>query len=282
MVTSGFIKEPKDPRDYGICMAYEDSNDIIIPQSYKTSFQPPYAKQVAGNCVAQTLANIMEVIYYKKLGIHEDFSVGFIYGNRKPNQYKGEGMYGYMACGNLCEDGDVKSVVYDNPSEMDWIMYDVERFKSENPNWVNKAYKPRRYIRTNSKEEVKKFIYKYDIPVMAICEVNDFWIGGGLHAMALYGWNGDTAIMQNSWGENHKARIVELPFKEIEEFWMIVPYTLPGFSDVPESHWAYRDIVKCAEQAILQGYPDGTFKPDQEMTRAEFCAMVYRLIKEKN
>jgi hypothetical protein len=44
MVTSGFIKEPKDPRDYGICMAYEDSNDIIIPQSYKTSFQPPYAK----------------------------------------------------------------------------------------------------------------------------------------------------------------------------------------------------------------------------------------------
>ena len=282
MITSGFIKEPKDPRDYGICMAYEDSDDIIIPDSYQTSFQPPYEKQVAGNCVAQTLANIMEVMYHNKLGIHEDFSVGFIYGNRKAGQYKGEGMYGSFACKNLCEDGDVKSAVYDDPSEMDWIMHDVERFKSENPDWINKTYKPRRYIRTNSKTEVKKFILKYDIPVMAICEVNDFWIGGGLHAMALYGWNGDTAIMQNSWGENHKARIVELPFKEIEEYWLIVPYSLPGFSDVPESHWAYRDIIKCAERAILQGYPDGTFKPNNEMTRAELCAMVYRLIKEKN
>ena len=278
-MNGGFIKEPVDPRDYPACMAYEDAEEIILPESFRTSFQPPYEKQVAGNCVAQTLANIMEVIYHNKLGIHDNFSVGFIYGNRKKGQYTGEGMYGSFACKNLCEDGDVKSSVYDDPSEMDWIMHDVERFKAENPDWVNKAYKPRSYIRTNSKNEVKKFIYKYNIPVMAVCEVNDFWIGGGLHAMALYGWDGDTAIMQNSWGANHKAKIVELPFKEVEEFWMIVPYTLPGFTDVPETHWAYKDIIKCAEQAILQGYPDGTFKPEKEMTRAELCARIYRMLK---
>ena len=224
----------------------------------------------------------MEVIYYHKLGIHEDFSVGFIYGNRKPGQYRGEGMTGYLACDNLCEDGDVKSKIYDNPGEMDKIMIDVNKFKTENPDWVNKAYKPRRYIRTNSTKEAKKFIMKYNIPIMAIVKISKFWFGDGYHAMALYGWNGNTAIMQNSWGEKSNARIIELDFDDIEEFWMIVPYTLPEFKDVPESHWAYQSITRCAEAALLQGYPDNTFKPDQEMTRAELCAMVYRLIKEKN
>jgi hypothetical protein len=40
----GFIKEPVDPRDYPACMAYEDSDEIIIPESFTTSFQPPYEK----------------------------------------------------------------------------------------------------------------------------------------------------------------------------------------------------------------------------------------------
>lgn len=279
-MNGGFIYTPEDPKDYPICMAYEDSEEIQIPQSFRTSFQPPYANQGStGNCVAQTLANIMEVIYHNKLGIHEDFSVGFIYGNRKPGQSKSSGMTGYMACGNLCEDGDVKSKVYDDPSEMDWIMHDVNRFKEENPDWVKKAYKPREYIRTNSTKEVKKFIMKYDIPVMAVVKVSKFWFGEGYHAMALYGWDGDTAIMQNSWGERSNAKTVELDFDDIKEFWLIVPYTLPGFTDVAENHWAYKDIIRCAEKAILQGYPDGTFKPEKEMTRAELCAMIYRMLK---
>lgn len=279
-MNGGFIYTPEDPKDYPICMAYEDSEEVQIPQSFRTSFQPPYANQGStGNCVAQTLANIMEVIYHNKLGVHEDFSVGFIYGNRKPGQSKSSGMTGYMACGNLCEDGDVKSAVYDDPSEMDWIMKDVDRFKFENPDWVNKAYKPREYIRTNSTKEVKKFIMKYNIPVMAVVKVSKFWFGEGYHAMALYGWDGDTAIMQNSWGERSNAKTVELDFDDIKEFWLIVPYTLPGFTDVAENHWAYKDIIKCAEKAILQGYPDGTFQPDKTMTRAELCAMIYRMLK---
>ena len=49
---SGAILSPADERDYPICMAYEDK-EIVIPESYTTSFQPPYAKQVSGNCVAQ-------------------------------------------------------------------------------------------------------------------------------------------------------------------------------------------------------------------------------------
>ena len=114
---------------------------------------------------------------------------------------------------------------------------------------------------------------------MAICKVNDFWIGGGLHAMALYGLDGDTAIMQNSWGENHKMKIVELPFKYIEEFWLILPFSIMNFSDISETHWAYKHIAKCVEKEIMLGYPDGTIKPNKELTRAEVATMIYRMLK---
>jgi hypothetical protein len=52
-MSSGFVYTEKDPKDYPICMAYEDSEETEIPQSFRTSFQPPYANQKAtGNCVA--------------------------------------------------------------------------------------------------------------------------------------------------------------------------------------------------------------------------------------
>jgi hypothetical protein len=86
--------------------------------------------------------------------------------------------------------------------------------------------------------------------------------------------------MQNSWGENSKAKIVELDFDDIKDFWLISPYSLMNFVDVPEGHWAYRDIAKAVEKEILLGYPDGTFRPSNDLTRAEVAAIIYRLLKE--
>lgn len=278
-MTGGYIQTEKDFKDYGICMAYEDSDIIILPDSYETSFQPPYEKQFCGNCVAQTLANIMEVIYFNKMKRHEDFSVGFIYGNRSLNEYQGEGMTGYMACDHLVTDGDIKSAFFDNPGSAPSIITKVKEFKEANPNWKSNSYVPFCYIRTKDFEKVKKFIYKYDIPVMGISEVNKFYYGDGYHAMAIYGWkNTDTAIMQNSWGENSLQKIVEIKAKDMEDFWIIMPYQLANFKDLSSNHWAYDSIMVCAEDKILLGYPDNNFKPENNMTRAEFAAMVYRYL----
>jgi peptide/nickel transport system substrate-binding protein len=46
------------------------------------------------------------------------------------------------------------------------------------------------------------------------------------------------------------------------------------FPDVPSDYWAYDQIVKLVELGILKGYPDGTFKPENPVTRAEFATMV--------
>lgn len=46
------------------------------------------------------------------------------------------------------------------------------------------------------------------------------------------------------------------------------------FRDVRSSHWAYEAITQMANDGILSGFPDGTFRPDQAMTRAEFAVVL--------
>ena len=46
------------------------------------------------------------------------------------------------------------------------------------------------------------------------------------------------------------------------------------FSDVPAGHWAYASVAKLAAAGIVDGYPDGTFKGDNLMTRYEMAQIV--------
>jgi len=46
------------------------------------------------------------------------------------------------------------------------------------------------------------------------------------------------------------------------------------FSDVPAGHWAYGSVAKLAAAGIVDGYPDGTFKGDNLMTRYEMAQIV--------
>nr|WP_246421603.1 S-layer homology domain-containing protein [Texcoconibacillus texcoconensis] len=48
-----------------------------------------------------------------------------------------------------------------------------------------------------------------------------------------------------------------------------------SFSDVDESHWAYSYIDILENNQIADGFPDGTFAPEQSVTRAEFAAFLY-------
>ena len=49
-----------------------------------------------------------------------------------------------------------------------------------------------------------------------------------------------------------------------------------SFSDVPSDHWCCEIIGELSDQNMLSGYFDGTFKPDQPVTRAEIAAMLVR------
>lgn len=47
-----------------------------------------------------------------------------------------------------------------------------------------------------------------------------------------------------------------------------------AFSDVNNNHWAYAYIENLNETGIISGYPDGTFKPENTVTREEFVKMI--------
>ncbi len=51
-----------------------------------------------------------------------------------------------------------------------------------------------------------------------------------------------------------------------------------SFSDVPTTHWAADYIAAAVRSGWIQGYPDGTFRPEQTIKRAEMTAMVNRAL----
>jgi hypothetical protein len=51
--------------------------------------------------------------------------------------------------------------------------------------------------------------------------------------------------------------------------WPLVTPATPSFSDVPASYWAYSYIETAVRQGVIQGYPDGTFRPDTGISRTE-------------
>lgn len=55
-----------------------------------------------------------------------------------------------------------------------------------------------------------------------------------------------------------------------------------AFPDVNDSHWAAPQIKLLSEKGVIVGYPDGTFKPDENVTRAEFAAMAIRALGQEH
>ena len=73
-----------------------------------------------------------------------------------------------------------------------------------------------------------------------------------------------------------KGILKTLNIKYVEE------KNMSKFTDVKESHWAYEAINKLAELGIVEGYEDGTFKPEKTVTRAELATMLDRYLSQKN
>lgn len=51
----------------------------------------------------------------------------------------------------------------------------------------------------------------------------------------------------------------------------------PVMADDLTEHWAEASCRKAKAKALMKGYPDGTWKPDKEVTRAELAVILDRL-----
>ena len=48
----------------------------------------------------------------------------------------------------------------------------------------------------------------------------------------------------------------------------------PTFNDVPADHWAWQFVEALVDAGITSGFPDGTYRPDNPVTRAEMAVFI--------
>ena len=59
-------------------------------------------------------------------------------------------------------------------------------------------------------------------------------------------------------------------------------YAANPFSDVSTSDWAYQAVSTLSDQGVVEGYPDGTFKGQNNITRFEMAQIVARLMAKED
>lgn len=64
----------------------------------------------------------------------------------------------------------------------------------------------------------------------------------------------------------------------------ITALSIPAFAypDVSPNHWAAKEIEILTQQGVIVGYPDGTFRPDENVTRAEFASMAIKALGQEH
>ena len=59
-------------------------------------------------------------------------------------------------------------------------------------------------------------------------------------------------------------------------------YAANPFSDVSPDDWAYQAVSDLCDQGVVEGYPDGTFKGERNMTRYELAQVIARLMARED
>lgn len=228
-MTNQALLSPQDNRDY----EYSALTGIELPSAFEV-WQPPVANQKAtGNCTAQAVANIKECWLYRREEVHKDFSVGFIYGYE---QRETRGLACRKALSQMVKVGDCLKNDFESNFEVPYVCKQVE-WKRELLEQKAAGYKSQRYVRLYTKEQLKSFIYEYQVPVLIVIETKHIKEKStGYHAMAAYGWrdSGDTVFFTNSWGEawddDGKG---EIGFDKLVEIWGLIELTNTGRYQYP-------------------------------------------------
>lgn len=294
----GALKDEYDPRDY----IYSPVGDGAYPVGYKLEQMPIKNQGAINSCVAHSVALIKEIQEFYETGKKTEFSTGWIYGYRLSSQYQGAGMYPKEALTNLKNYGDVTADIFPENFEYAEIQYLISNRKTECLAQAKK-YKISAYARVNSVSAVKDCLYNQHSPVMVICDIYDsfYTIGAngkvplksgalqGSHAMTIIGWTkisgAEYYIVQNSWGKEWGDN--GLCYLRTNNAIITDMYTITdkdngtiNFSDVESTRWSKDAIDKCVKAGLISGFPDGTFRPTETISREQICTMFAKMLNK--
>lgn len=299
---AGVIASPKDERDYQIESLIAGAAVPTLPSSYINPLVETIEildQGTSSECVACSLSYLRWLTEYDQSNNRQQFSPSYIYGNRASGNYLGEGMIPREALAQLKNNGICFYTSY--PGFYD-TQTAIKSYKSKKETLDKEAYPYRisSYYAASGTNNIKRGIYKLggvtaSFPTYECLytpdkdgkiiypTTNTTNLGG--HMMTLVGWTEDDYwVVLNSWGKNYgKNGICYIPFSyPINEAWCIVDKVmevlikLAAFTDI-EGHWAESSIEKAANVGVVTGFEDGTFRPDDPLTRAQLAVILDKL-----
>ena len=314
----GALPSPPDERDY----KFEDiiAGTGALPSQYKNPYLEEINKIVldqntTAECVCCTVAHWKWLMERKQNGNKDMFSPSYLYGNFHDNDVDEGGCYPRCVCAQHVDYGICK---FDDFPKWynDKRLANVE-YRERKAELNEKAYPYRSnmyYTCGTNLDTIKRGIMlrggvMINVPV---CDTlfdmvtpitkapSNPKLIYGYHAMLAVGWDDARScwIVLNSYGRTYND--IELgASKKNGYFYLSYNYpiveTYTFVDDINEvrkeeeemfkdinGHWAQSVIEKYANAGFVNGYEDGTFRPDEPMTRAEVLTLIDRIREADN
>ena len=282
----GCLPFEEDDRDY----KFKDLISCVgqYPEEYIPILHSARLNQgLTSMCTAFALATSRYMFELHDSNNNKMFSPGYIYGNRDTLDYKGEGMMIRQALKTLQKYG----VCYLTSFNKIGSYVDCKtEYESKKDEYNSEAYPYRisSYWGIGSDNEIKQSIITNGFAIVSY-NVYDNWYNVGTdgkiannygknygaHCVLLVGWtkNNEWIVLNSwgrSWGDNGLGYIPMSIYKN--EAWCVLDNIQETFfkslKDI-DNHWAKTSINKAVQYGIIKGYEDGTFRPDEPITRAE-------------
>lgn len=242
----GAEMSPPDVRDYRLnkeCVATE------FPEYFELRMPPVKSQGQVGSCVAHSIALVSEYYNREQLGIEEEISVGYIYGNRSLILGNQQGMITRFAIAKYCTDGAPYKSQFPDHYEVPDIIKKVEEKRPELEEFAEQ-FRFTSYIVLKTDNEIKTALMNGNPVIVAVKWQKDMKYKDGKfytefpkqkpsgHAMVLYGWTPEGWLIQNSWGAkwgNNGTAIWPYEYKIREKFAIIDEDNTPLKIDKPHS-----------------------------------------------
>ena len=107
--------------------------------------------------------------------------------------------------------------------------------------------------------------------------------GGGVSLRLGHGGNkAKEAQMKAAVAENKelRAKVDDLTARMDALLSVLNPNMSKDFPDVPENHWAYEAVSRLAGNGIVEGYEDGKYHGERQMTRYEMAEIIYNALSK--
>lgn len=307
----GAMPSPYDERDY----QFHDIIAGVSP--LPSTYVNPYLQELADKalnqgqtyeCVCCSVAHATYLIERKQNGNTDMFAPSYLYGNKAEDDALDGGCYPRCVCSQAVKFGIPKFEYFPK-----WYMSKIQAFNEyhKNKERLDKLAYPYRkssYYFCQDVDTIKRAImlrgaviacYEVFPSFMANTSSKIPYIGSsivsyGYHEVTLVGWDDaqNSFIMLNSWGDLYNDLYgsgTKKPYCYIDYNYPIIE-SQTFVDDINEvikeeidmfidtiGHWAEKDIDKVAEKGIVNGFDDGTFRPDEPLTRAQLCAILVRL-----